>query len=168
MAKNESLASIAVSAPNQQAIVNIALNKSKNKIVVLPIPGGKTLFTDKNDKDLDELSSCLYNWLRRVPSFKDCTLSFVKDTTKYKTSNEHILDFPTAGGAVWNVPSKGKSYLARALAEQIIKGGMVSITARLDGIHILRDLENKLAPGSDDWEPTMFFTRDKSEQYSLN
>lgn len=165
----ESLAISANSAPHQQAIVDLEIAKTQNKTVVLVIPGGKSLFTETNDKNVDQLTRAIYTWLRRVPSFKECTLKFVKDTSKYKTKEERGQDFPNnARVPIWMIPSKGKTYLARALAEEVIKGGMVSITVKPDGLYLLRELEDKLVPGSDDWEPTLYFTRDRRERYSLN
>ena len=157
---------------DQQALVNLLLSKKTNKPLRHVIPGGKHMFTEGHEMDIKDLEVAAYTWLRRVRYFDECTLSFTKDTTKYKTKTVRTIDFPTEGTLpIWAIPSKGKAWLASRLAEVVAKGAatgsLVSITAKKDGLYVSSEPSGGLSPESEDWEPHIEFIRSKRGEYNL-
>lgn len=165
MAKTKESVTANNTVSDQQSLVKLlmpAVNKAPVKHV---IPGGKHLFTDENEMSLPQLERAIYTWLRKVRSFDECTLTFSSKPERYTSKTTRVIDFPTGVVAIWNLPSKGKMYLAHVMAEQVSKGSLVSISAKKDGLYINKETSGKLVPGGDDWEPYLEFVRSKRDEY---
>lgn len=153
---------------DQQALVNLMIGKTVNKPIKHMIPGGKHMFKEGHEMNIKQLEAAIYTWLRRVRVFDECTLCFSSTPTKYATKTIRTIDFPTDTTApVWLLPAKGKSYLARVMAEQVSKGGLVSITVKKDGLYVAQEPKGELTPESSDWEPYVEFVRGKRQEYSI-
>lgn len=155
---------------DQQSLVKAMLSGVANKPVKLIIPGGTHLFKQGLELDSAGLQKRLYTWLRRVREFDECTLSFARTPSKYNLNLVKVVDFPTGlGTAIWNVPSKGKNYLSRIMAEQIASATKppVIVVAKLDGLYIGSDSTGGFGPTAEDWEPYIEFKKSRKEQYSV-
>lgn len=170
MAQSRDIVDAAKSVSDQQALVNIALARKEAKTYYHVIPGGKSLFTDKNPVDPDRLRTLLYTWLRKVRAFDECTLCFAKQGLEITTSTTQTQSFPSGTQVpIWDIPAKGKSYLARVMAEEIMKGRLVSITAKKEGLFVARETtkEATVKPGLETWEPYMKFSRTRPPSYTV-
>jgi hypothetical protein len=153
---------------DQQALVQLLLAKTTTKPVKHLIPGGRHMFKEGNEMNIKQLEAAVYTWLRRVRDFDECKICFSSTPTKYKTKTIRTIDFPTEmASPIWMIPAKGKSYLARVMAEQIAKGGLVSVTAKKDGLYVEQEPSGELSPGSSDWEPYVEFVRGRKPEYSV-
>lgn len=153
---------------NQQALVNLLLGKTATRPVKHVIPGGKHMFTDGHEMNLKQLEIAVFTWLRRVRSFEECSIRFTNEPTKYPTTQTRTIDFPTDQNApVWDLPSKGKSYLAKIMAEQIAKGNLTAVTAKKDGLYVTSDPKGDLSPANTDWDPCVEFIRGRKSEYSV-
>lgn len=153
---------------DQQALVQLMLSKNTNKPVKHVIPGGRHMFKEGHEMNIKQLEAAIYTWLRRVRVFDECTICFSSTPTKYKTKTIRAVDFPTdTTGPIWQIPAKGKSYLAKVMAEQIAKGNLVSVTAKKDGLYVAQEAAGELTPESGDWEPYVEFVRGRKAEYSV-
>ena len=153
---------------DQQALVQLMLAKNVTKPVKHMIPGGRHMFKEGHEMNIKQLEAAVYTWLRRVRDFDECTICFSSAPTKYKTKTIRAIDFPTdTSSPIWKIPAKGKSYLARVMAEQIAKGGLVSVTAKKDGLYVAQEPTGELSPESTDWEPYVEFVRGRKSEYSV-
>lgn len=153
---------------DQQALVQLLLSKNTSKPVKHLIPGGRHMFKEGHEMNIKQLEAAIYTWLRRVRDFDECTICFSSAPTKYKTKTVRTVDFPTdTNSAIWKIPAKGKSYLAHVMAEQISKGGLVSVTAKKDGLYVAQEAAGELTPQSADWEPYVEFVRGRKSEYSV-
>lgn len=153
---------------DQQALVQLMLSKTVNKPVKHIIPGGRHMFKEGHEMNIKQLEAAIYTWLRRVRAFDECTICFSSTPAKYSTKTVRAVDFPTdSQSPIWQLPAKGKSYLARVMAEQISKGGLVSVTAKKDGLYVSQEPKGELSPESTDWEPYVEFIRGRKAEYSV-
>lgn len=168
MGQDKNTVAEAGAVTNQQALVNLILGKTANKPVRHLIPGGKFMFSEGHEMNIQQLEAAIFTWLRRVRSFDECSIGFSKNPTKYTSKEVRMVDFPTDGAApVWCLPAKGKMYLAKVMAEQIAKGNLVSVTAKKDGLYISKEPKGELSPSSTDWEPYVEFVRSRKSEYSV-
>lgn len=161
----ESLVSDAVS--DQQSLVQLMLAQNVREPIKHTIPGGKFLFTKGHEMTIKELESAVYTWLRRVHYFDEVTINFSSKPTEYNTKALKVADFPVMNVPIWVVPTKGKSFLAKALAAEIAKGGLVSITAKPDGLYACKVPVDQFGPGSEDWLPSLSFLKSHVEEYRV-
>lgn len=153
---------------DQQALVQLMLGKVVNKPLKHIIPGGKHMFKAGNEMNLAQLEQAIYTWLRRVRTFEECSITFTDKPETYPAKTVRVIDFPTdANAPIWHIPAKGKTYLAKVMAQQIAKGNLVSVLAKKDGLYVIEEPTGKLNPNSQDWAPYLEFVRSKKSEYSV-
>lgn len=145
---------------DQEALVKLINGPPKKRKIKHIIPGGKHLF--QTNMDTQELYKRIYTWLKRVRTFDECTLSFSRNPEAYSYSLQKIQEFPsTMQVPIWMIPSKGKDFLARTLAEQITRATKppVLLVVKKDGIYIATS--DKFKMSNEDWEPYLEFIAPK-------
>lgn len=160
---------VASGISDQESLVKALLSKVPNRLVKFVIPAGKHLFQKGYELDIDGLNRHLYTWLRHVTDFEECTLSFARTPSLVKTTTTKVIDFPAdMVNPIWALPSKGKTYLAKIIAEQInaAKSPPVFIHVKRDGLYIATDVDGKFGPGHENWEPYVEFKRTRKSNYS--
>ena len=142
------------SLSNQQALVKKILGSQSKKTLKRTIPGGATLVQDLSDK---QLAPAIYTWLRHCRHFTSAVLSFAKDPSILKTSEEKVIDFdPRGKNTEWE--TRGKKWLSERIADIIMRDNVVAVKIEKDGLYLLTDKSGTFSPGCDEWEPYVQFS----------
>ena len=153
MATTKAKAIDQLSGPNsishQEALVKKIQGTKVNKPVKFAIPGGKTL---TNDISQTELSSAIYNWLRRCRHFTEGVVSLCSADTSLETKEVKAIDFDTKNkNSEWEV--RGKRWLSERIADVISEDDVIAIKIQKDGLYKVTDTTGDFTPESEDWEP---------------
>jgi len=149
---------------NQQALVNIMMETTV-KPIRRTIPGGRHLL---DQIDSAKLREAVFTWLRGTRWFDEVTIGLSNTPNGRGLKERKIMDFPDTGKwPVWDVPQRGKLWLAEKISDYLGKTKLISIRASKEGLYAILPAEkdSDFGPGAEDWEPYIEFLPRRTEQY---
>lgn len=152
---------------NQQALVKRMLSTSLPKATKTIIPGGKHLLDEISQAKLE---SAVFTWLRRHRWFEWVRISFARNPGDLQIEEKKIMDFDQLNGyAVWELPARGKRWLAERMADTLISQKLIYIEAKKDGLYVATERgESDFGPDSENWEPYVEMLPVRRGEYRIN
>ena len=142
------------SISHQEALVKKIQGTQISTPVKFTIPAGHSLTKDLSEA---QLSSAVYNWLRRCRHFTEGTISLCEDINARKTKTTKKVDFDTKNRNLeWEV--RGKKWLSERVADILNTENVLAVKIAKDGLYSVVDTEETFTPESQDWQPWVELT----------
>ena len=142
------------SISHQEALVKKIQGTQTSTPVKFVIPAGNSLTSDLSES---QLSTAVYNWLRRCRHFTEGTVSLCEDINARKTKTNRVVDFDTKNrNSEWEV--RGKKWLAERVTDILNTDNVLAVKITKEGLYSVVDTEGTFNPGSDDWQPWVELT----------